>query len=173
MSIYNLNELIKYIRSINDQDAEDFIIFIACTGRRISELLPPWFTWDNYNGKEVVLYPLKRGVGEVIISIGDNESHPLKVILDRRKSEGFEHHFPYTRHQLYNRIIKKYFPKVGLKGYSFMSIRKMVATEIENVYDASALLGHTSIRTTEGFYKKPKIDRISKVVINLLSNIND
>lgn len=54
-----------------------------------------------------------------------------------------------------------------------MSIRKMVATEIENVNDASALLGHTSIRTTEGFYKKPKIDRISKVVINLLSNIND
>jgi len=45
-----------------------------------------------------------------------------------------------------------------------MSIRKMVATEIENVYDASSLLGHTTTRTTETFYKRPKMERLSKIV---------
>ncbi len=54
-----------------------------------------------------------------------------------------------------------------------MSIRKMVATEVENVYDASSLLGHTSTRTTETYYKKPKVARLSKIVLDICNEITN
>jgi len=158
------------MNAAGDDDSAEFLIFLGATGRRISELIPPRFTWKNWKGNTVELHPLKRGRTKVVIELNDT----LRAILERRTKEKYPAPFPYnSRHHAYSRVIKRYFWKLGLKGYAFNSTRKMTGTEIEDVYTASALLGHRKIDTTVKHYRKPKLDRISTAVSQLTERLTD
>ena len=170
MTLDDFKRVLLQIRMAGDIDAYEHLIFLFITGRRVSETLRPNFTWDDFRGDHVILHTLKRGRQLPPIKLPDQ----LRSILERRLKEGQPYPFPYkNKDDAYKKIVIKYFHKIGLKGFSFHSLRKIAGTEIENIYDASVHLGHTNIATTNTFYRQPKSERITEVMKSLEKKVED
>ena len=129
-------------------------------GCRATELLPPYVTWDKYDGESLVRPNLKQGTAEVEwlkIPLIGNDGEELKKILDHRleDQEKWPQPFPYTYWQVRGLLTYRYFISIGIKA-NLQTLRDTAATlrqlSGQPLSAVSALLGHSSTAVTTKYY---------------------
>ena len=129
-------------------------------GCRATELLPPYITWDKYDGESLVRPNFKQGTAEVewlTIPLNGVDGEELKRILDHRleDQEKWPQPFPYTYWQVRGLLTARYFKRIGLKA-NLQTLRDTAATlrqlSGQSLSAVSALLGHSSTSVTTKYY---------------------
>ncbi len=136
------------------------IIAYIYFGCRATELLPPYVTWDKYDGDSLVRPNLKQGRAEVEwmrIPLIGTDGAELKKILDLRLQdpERWPYPFPYSYWQVRGLLTYRYFKSIGLKA-NLQTLRDTAATlrqlSGQPLSAVSALLGHSSTSVTTKYY---------------------
>lgn len=129
-------------------------------GCRATELLPPYVTWDKYDGESLVRPNFKQGTAEVewlTIPLNGTDGAVLKGILDHRlkNQEKWPYPFPYTYWQVRGLLTARYFKSIGLNA-NLQTLRDTAATlrqlSGQSLSAVSALLGHSSTSVTTKYY---------------------
>ena len=129
-------------------------------GCRATELLPPYLTWDKYDGEAITRPNLKQGKAEVewlTIPLLGTDGEVLKKILDHRleDQEKWPQPFPYTYWQVRGLLTYRYFKSIGIKA-NLQTLRDTAATlrqlSGQSLSAVSALLGHSSTSVTTKYY---------------------
>lgn len=129
-------------------------------GCRATELLPPYVTWDKYDGESLVRPNFKQGTAEVewlTIPLNGADGAVLKEILDHRlkDQEKWPNPFPYTYWQVRGLLTGRYFKSIGLKA-NLQTLRDTAATlrqlSGQPLSGVSALLGHSCTSVTTKYY---------------------
>jgi integrase len=129
-------------------------------GCRATELLPPYITWDKYDGESLVRPNFKQGTAEVewiTVPLNGYDGEVLKKILDHRleDQEKWSSPFPYTYWQVRGLLTARYFKQIGLKA-NLQTLRDTAATLRQllglPLSAVSALLGHSSTSVTTKYY---------------------
>lgn len=129
-------------------------------GCRATELLPPYVTWDKYDGESLVRPNFKQNEAEVewlTVPLNGTDGEVLKGILDHRlkDQEKWPYPFPYTYWQVRGLLTARYFKRIGLKA-NLQTLRDTAATlrqlSGQSLSAVSALLGHSSTSVTTKYY---------------------
>lgn len=136
------------------------IIAYIYFGCRATELLPPYVTWDKYDGESLVRPNFKQGTAEVewlTVPLNGSDGEVLKEILDHRlkDQEKWPNPFPYSYWQVRGLLTYRYFKSIGLKA-NLQTLRDTAATlrqlSGQSLSAVSALLGHSSTSVTTKYY---------------------
>ena len=122
--------------------------------------MPPYVTWDKYDGESLVRPNFKQGTAEVewlTIPLIGADGEELKRILDHRleDQEKWPYPFSYTYWQVRGLLTYRYFPSIGIKA-NLQTLRDTAATlrqlSGQSLSAVSALLGHSSTSVTTKYY---------------------
>jgi site-specific recombinase XerD len=145
LSISELESLFKAVKSADDTDTMDLLLFYLNSGARANEILLPLFTWDSVKDEYIEL----AGKGDKTRQIGLNDT--TREILKRRRVLSAP--FPYNYEYVYSRIVRKYYKRVGIKDANLHSLRKTAGALLVQrgvtIYGVSRFLGHSSVTVTE------------------------
>lgn len=129
-------------------------------GCRATELLPPYLTWDKYDGESINRPNFKQNKAEVewlTVPLNGTDGEVLKGILDHRlkNQEKWPYPFPYTYWQVRGLLTARYFKSIGLNA-NLQTLRDTAATlrqlSGQSLSAVSALLGHSSTSVTTKYY---------------------
>lgn len=129
-------------------------------GCRATELLPPYITWDKYDGESLTRPNFKQNKAEVewlTVPLNGSDGEVLKGILDHRlkNQEKWPYPFPYTYWQVRGLLTARYFKSIGLKA-NLQTLRDTAATlrqlSGQSLSAVSALLGHSGTSVTTKYY---------------------
>ena len=167
-----IEALMAVIKEAEDEDMMDILLFYLNTGARANEILAPRFTWDRVKDNHIELFG--KGDKTRRISIQDT----LRKILDKRRH--LPAPFPYKHDYVYSRIVRKYYPRAGIKNANLHSLRKtagaLLVQEGIDIYQVSRFLGHSSVTVTEKHYAdllEKNYSDISTVLDNAIPRVSE
>ena len=147
-----IDEVGRLLEAITDNRLHRLALVYLNTGARRSELLPPFFTWQNIDFKNKVLNVIGKGNIKRYIPMNKTVYSILKSIKDDGAEVPFEFRPDTITHKFH-----EYYKEAGIVGANVHSLRKTFGSLLlqngkADLYTVSKMLGHASIRTTEKYY---------------------
>jgi len=150
LSPVQLKRLGRWIFEHEGEDEADLISMYLITGARAIELLPPQFLWTSVLEDRLLIKGKYNKERYILL----NDS--IRKILDRRKAKGEKYPFDYSYNQVYDLIVRKILPSIGVKDASIQTLRATTGVILiqqgVDIYRVSKYLGHSSVMVTEKHY---------------------
>ena len=146
-----LDEIEALLDVIPDGEFKRLVIGYLNTGARRNELLPENFTWKNVDFVQKKIYLHGKGDKGRYVPMNDT----LRSILNIQKDANCRVPFNFKPDTVSHKL-GRYYQDANIEGANVHSLRKsfgsiLIQNKKVDLYVASRLLGHSSIRTTEKY----------------------